>query len=134
MARAHGLPGRHIQGDAIAHHSNHKRLQVPGTATRGRPSTLLLFHVDFQAYNAIDLYNIVKGMVEISGARFPLLSASNCCRCRTGRKRQGRANHDAHGHTAEQDLCQGHKRAPTHNWEADIPTTWPNSYQKRGRC
>lgn len=33
--------------------------------------TLLFFRVDFPAYNAIDLYNIVKGRVELSGARFP---------------------------------------------------------------
>ena len=33
--------------------------------------TLLFFRVDFPAYNAIDLYNIVKDRVELSGARFP---------------------------------------------------------------
>ncbi len=33
--------------------------------------TLLFFRVDFPAYNAIDLYNIIKDRVDLSGARFP---------------------------------------------------------------
>ena len=33
--------------------------------------TLLFFRVDFPAYNAVDLYNIVKDRVDLSGARFP---------------------------------------------------------------
>ena len=33
--------------------------------------TLLFFRVDFPAYNAIDLYNIIKDRVSLSGARFP---------------------------------------------------------------
>ncbi|MEM3416072.1 MAG: hypothetical protein QW719_01885, partial [Candidatus Micrarchaeaceae archaeon] len=33
--------------------------------------TLLFFRVDFPAYNAIDLYNIIKDRVRLAGARFP---------------------------------------------------------------
>ncbi|MEM4150964.1 MAG: hypothetical protein QXO39_07000 [Conexivisphaerales archaeon] len=33
--------------------------------------TLLFFRVDFPAYNAIDLYNIIKDRVKLAGARFP---------------------------------------------------------------
>jgi Cdc6-like AAA superfamily ATPase len=40
--------------------------------------TLLFFRVDFGAYNAQELYSIIKDRVESSGAKFPVSQTDSC--------------------------------------------------------